>query len=80
LRFGARLALPSPAEYQFGSLLPKLLSFVFRVLLASLVEFDPRMFGLSLGLSRVRSLIKSFAAFWTVIPATGTKNGGASKY
>jgi hypothetical protein len=57
-------------------LLPKLLSFVFRVLLASLVEFDPRMFGLS----RVRSLIKSFAAFWTVIPATGTKNGGASKY
>jgi hypothetical protein len=59
LRFGARLALPSPAEYQFGSLLPKLLSFVFRVLLATLIEFDPRMFGLS----RVRSRIKSFAAF-----------------
>jgi hypothetical protein len=57
-------------------LLPKLLSFVFRVLLASLIEFDPRMFGLS----RVRSRNKSFAAFETVIPATGTKNGGASKY
>jgi hypothetical protein len=40
-------------------LLPKLFSFVFRVLLASLIEFDPRMFGLS----RVRSRIKSFAAF-----------------
>jgi hypothetical protein len=41
------------------SLLPTLLGFVFRVLLASLIEFDPRMFGLS----RIRSRIRSFAAF-----------------
>jgi hypothetical protein len=38
------------------------------------ILLDPRMFGLS----RVRS--RSFAAFQTVIPATGTKNGGASHY
>jgi hypothetical protein len=57
LRIGWRVL--AKRDYQFGSLLPKLFSFVFRVLLASLIEFDPHMFGLS----RVRSRIKSFAAF-----------------
>jgi hypothetical protein len=40
-------------------MLPKLFSFVFRVLLGSLIFFDPRIFDLL----RVRSRIKSFAAF-----------------
>jgi len=40
-------------------LLPKLFSSVFRVLLGSLIEIDLRIFDLL----RVRSRIKSFAAF-----------------
>src|ERR1700730_6237755 len=76
LRFGARPAVPSPADISLGACCQSCLVSFFRVLLASLIEFDPRMFGLSL----VRSRIKSFAAFETAMPATGTKNSGDSKY
>jgi hypothetical protein len=42
LRFGARLALPSPAD--IGSVLAaKAVEFVFRVLLVSLIESDPQL-------------------------------------
>jgi hypothetical protein len=44
--------------------LPKLFGFAFRVLLVSLIEFDLRIFDVL----RVRSRIKSFAAF---SPGTG---------
>src|ERR1700736_6559786 len=51
LRFGARLALPSPADISLEACCQSCLVSFFRVLLDTLIEFDPRMFGIS----RVRS-------------------------